>query len=102
MLSSIFSALNNKGSASASEILTGALKEYGVATVVGEKSFGKGSVQEVVPVNDETSIKITIANWLTPKGVWISKQGITPDVIVKNTSTKVDAQMNKALEILKK
>lgn len=94
--------LINKGSASASEILTGALKEYGVATVVGEKSFGKGSVQEVVPVNDETSIKITIANWLTPKGVWISKQGITPDVIVKNTSTKVDAQMNKALEILKK
>lgn len=94
--------LINKGSASASEILTGALKEYGVATVVGETSFGKGSVQEVIPVNDETSIKVTVANWLTPKGVWISKQGIVPDVVVKNTSTKIDAQMNKALEILKK
>jgi carboxyl-terminal processing protease len=94
--------LINKGSASASEILTGALKEYKVATVVGETSFGKGSVQQVVPINDETSLKITIANWLTPNGVWISKQGITPDVIVKNTSTKVDSQMNKALEILKK
>ena len=94
--------LINKGSASASEILTGALKEHKIATIVGETSFGKGSVQQVVPINDETSLKITIANWLTPNGVWISKQGITPDVIVKNTSLKVDAQMNKALEILKK
>jgi carboxyl-terminal processing protease len=94
--------LINKGSASASEILTGALKEYGIATVIGETSFGKGSVQQVVPINEETSLKITIANWLTPNGVWISKQGITPDIIVKNTSSKVDTQFNKALEIVKK
>lgn len=94
--------LINKGSASASEILTGALKEYKVATVIGETSFGKGSVQEIVPVNDETSIKITVANWLTPNGVWISKQGITPDIVIKNTNLKIDAQFNKALEIVKK
>lgn len=94
--------LINKGSASASEILTGALKEYKIATVVGETSFGKGSVQEIVPVNEETSIKITVANWLTPNGVWISKQGITPDIVIKNTNLKIDTQFNKALEIVKK
>ena len=94
--------LINKGSASASEILTGALQEHKIATVIGEKSFGKGSVQEVIPVNNETSIKITVANWLTPNGNSISKQGINPDIIVKNANAKIDSQMNKTLEILKK
>lgn len=94
--------LIDKGSASASEIVTGALKEYKIATVVGEKSFGKGSVQELVPIDDKTSLKITIADWLTPNGVSISKEGINPDIVIRNTNTKVDAQFNKALEIVNK
>lgn len=94
--------LIDKGSASASEIVTGALKEYKIATVVGEKSFGKGSVQELVPIDENTSLKITIADWLTPNGVSISKEGISPDFVVKNTNSKVDSQLNKALEILNK
>lgn len=94
--------LINKGSASASEILTGALQEHKIATVVGEQSFGKGSVQEVVNIDSQTALKITVANWLTPNGTTISKQGITPDIIVKNKNPKVDSQLNKALEILKK
>ncbi len=95
------------GSASASEILAGALREHGVAKLVGEKTFGKGSVQEVVDLTLDTSLKITIARWLTPNGVSISEEGLKPDVEVKNVEPKegqkpVDAQMNKAVEILNK
>ncbi len=92
------------GSASASEILTGALKENGVATVVGEQSYGKGSVQELIPITADTSLKITVAKWLTPKGNSISKLGITPDVIVKPDAKnpKNDVQLKKAIEILNK
>jgi carboxyl-terminal processing protease len=94
------------GSASASEILAGALSENGVATLVGTKTFGKGSVQELVNITPDTSLKVTIANWLTPKGRWISKEGITPDYVVPITDAdiknKVDAQMNKAVELLSK
>ncbi len=93
------------GSASASEILAGALKEYGIATLVGEKTFGKGSVQELVDITPETSLKVTVAKWLTPNGVSISLKGIDPDVIVpftlKDYEAKKDPQMNKAVEILK-
>jgi carboxyl-terminal processing protease len=98
--------LINQGSASASEILAGALSEYGLATLVGEKSFGKGSVQELVPVTEDTSLKITIAHWLTPSGRSISKEGLEPDIEVKLTKEDLaagrDPQMEKALEILLK
>jgi len=96
--------LINSGSASASEILAGALKENGVATLVGETSYGKGSVQELVPVTRDTSLKITVAKWLTPKGNSISKVGITPDIVVKpdTKNPKNDTQLKKAIEILNK
>lgn len=94
------------GSASASEILAGALRSHKIATLVGEKTFGKGSVQELVKITDDTSLKVTIANWLTPDGISISKQGITPDVVVKMTAKDVekekDPQMDKAVLLLSK
>ena len=70
------------GSASASEILAGALREHNVATVIGAKTFGKGSVQELVKLSGDTGIKITVARWLTPLGNSISDVGIKPDILV--------------------
>ncbi len=101
-----FVILIDGGSASASEILAGALREHGVATLVGTQSFGKGSVQELVEITDDTSLKVTIARWLTPNGNSISFKGITPDVVVKldeeaYKKDKTDTQLEKALEILK-
>ncbi len=94
------------GSASASEILAGALHEQGVAKLVGTQSFGKGSVQELVPITSDTSLKVTIARWLTPNGTSISHNGLTPDVVVKLDEAEFkkgnDNQLNKALEILNK
>lgn len=96
--------LINRGSASASEILAGALQEHGIATLVGETSFGKGSVQELIPITSDTSLKVTIARWLTPKGNTISETGITPDIEVKITKEDLekqkDPQFDKAVEIL--
>lgn len=93
------------GSASASEILAGALHDNGVATLVGTQSFGKGSVQELVPITPTTSLKVTIAKWLTPKGISISHQGIMPDVIIPIdekafAANGTDVQLNKAVQIL--
>lgn len=92
------------GSASASEILAGALSEHGIATIVGTKTFGKGSVQELIPITSETSIKVTVARWLTPNGVSISHEGIKPAVEVPftaaDTAAKKDPQMEKAIELL--
>ncbi len=81
--------LVNKGSASASEILAGALREYNKAILVGDKTFGKGSVQELIPITDETSLKITVAHWLTPMGNSISEGGLTPDILVETDSENV-------------
>jgi carboxyl-terminal processing protease len=74
--------LVNKGSASASEIVSGALQEYDIATLIGTQTFGKGSVQELVEINPETSLKVTIARWLTPLGRSISDGGLTPDITI--------------------
>ncbi|HEY4487050.1 MAG TPA: S41 family peptidase, partial [Candidatus Paceibacterota bacterium] len=96
--------LVDSGSASASEILAGALQEHGKATLVGEKTFGKGSVQELLKVTPETSLKLTIAQWKTPLGNHISKGGLTPDFEIKRTpedrTAGRDPQLEKAVEIL--
>ena len=100
-----FVVLVDGGSASASEILAGALKEHGIATLVGEKTFGKGSVQELIDITPETSLKVTVARWLTPNGTSISISGLEPDIKVpytlKDFEAKRDPQMDKAVEILK-
>ncbi|MEK7460275.1 MAG: S41 family peptidase [Patescibacteria group bacterium] len=96
--------LINEGSASASEILAGALNEHGIANLVGEKSFGKGSVQELIEITPETSLKVTIARWLTPNGHSISENGLEPDVKVEFTKAdiknKYDRQLETAAKIL--
>lgn len=101
-----FVILVDGGSASASEILAGALSEHGVAKLVGDKTFGKGSVQEVVPLTDNTFLKITVARWLTPNGHSINENGLEPEYKVKVTQSdidkKIDAQLNKAVEVLTK
>jgi len=98
--------LINEGSASASEILAGALKDNrDNVTLIGEKSYGKGSVQELIPVGKDTAVKITVARWLTPKGQQINTVGISPDIEIKLTlddvKEKRDTQINKAFEVLK-
>lgn len=94
------------GSASASEILAGALQDYGLATLVGQKTYGKGSVQEYLKVTPTTGLKVTIARWLTPLGRSISVNGLTPDVEVKisedDFKNKIDPQEKKAIEMLLK
>jgi len=96
--------LINNGSASASEILAGALADYNIATLVGETSFGKGSVQEIIPLTKEVGLKLTVAYWYTPKNKSISKGGLTPEYIVKPTEEdlkkNLDPQLKKALSIL--
>lgn len=94
--------LMNNGSASASEILAGALAEHGVAEIVGTQSFGKGSVQELIPLSDGSSVKITVAKWFTPNGVSISEKGIMPKYVVneKASDKNNDPTLQKALTLL--
>ena len=97
--------LINQGSASASEILAGALRDQRKIKLVGEKSFGKGTVQELVNLHDESSMKITIAHWVLPSGKILEDGGLVPDVEVKMTDedieNKRDPQLEKALEMAK-
>lgn len=93
--------LVNGGSASAAEILAGALKDYNRAKLVGEKTFGKGTVQAPEQFSDGSGLHVTIAKWLLPNGNNIHKIGVDPDVEVKNDSNqKEDLQLNKAIEVL--
>ena len=96
--------LINQGSASASEIVAGSLSDHNVATTVGSKTFGKGSIQNVVSITPDTSLKVTVAEWLTPDRVSFDGDGIDPDVEVEITREDVekgiDPQFEKALEVL--
>ncbi len=91
----------NGGSASAAEILSGALHDHGFAKLLGEKSFGKGSVQELVDLPGGSAVKVTIAKWITPNGVNLNHNGLDPDIPVKLTADDVtagkDPQMDAAL-----
>lgn len=96
--------LINGGSASAAEILAGALKDHGYTDLLGEQSFGKGSVQEIMDLPGNSAMKVTIAKWVTPGGVNLSEHGLKPDVEVKMTEDDFkegrDPQMDKALELV--
>ena len=97
--------LINRGSASASEIVAGALQDHKRAIIIGEKSYGKGSVQTVFPLNDKSAIRLTTALYYTPSGDSIHKVGITPDIEVlndQNSENKIDNQLNYALDLLTK
>jgi len=97
--------LINQGSASASEILAGALRDNRGVKLIGEKTFGKGSVQELAELKGGSSLKITVAKWLTPKGVSINEQGLEPDIKIEMTEKDFeegkDSQLDKAVEVIK-
>lgn len=97
--------LINQGSASASEIVAGALRDIKNVKLVGEKSFGKGTVQRVDDLTDGSGLHITTAKWLTPRGTWVNDSGLKPDVEVERTDKDFeedkDPQLDKALEIIK-
>jgi len=86
------------GSASASEILAGALSQHGIASLMGQTTFGKGSVQELVDLPDGSSLKVTIARWLTPDGTSISVDGLDPDVFIERTPEQIMADEDPQLE----
>jgi len=90
--------LTDGGSASASEILAGALSQQGVATLIGKTTFGKGSVQELVDLPKGSSLKVTIARWFTPDGTSISVDGLAPDIEVHRTPEQVMADEDPQLE----
>lgn len=94
--------LINKGSASASEIVSGALRDNKRAQLVGETSFGKGTIQQAMDLGNNAGLHVTIAKWLTPNGTWVHGKGLTPDVSVNLDSKDPshDTQLEKAIDIL--
>jgi carboxyl-terminal processing protease len=98
--------LIDEGSASASEIVAGALRDNGAAKLIGVKSFGKGSVQQLEDLGDGSMLKVTVARWYTPNGKNIDKQGISPDKEVKLSADDIknsrDPQLDAAIAELKK
>jgi len=97
--------LINQGSASAAEILAGALRDNREIKLIGEKSFGKGSVQEPINLEDSSMLKLTIAKWLTPNETSIDNTGLIPDIKVEMSEEDYqndrDPQLDKAIEIIK-
>ncbi len=97
--------LTNQGTASASEILAGALRDNRSTLIIGEKSFGKGSIQELEELREGSSLKITIAKWLTPNGKGLTDVGLEPDIKVEITDEdykqEKDPQLDKAIEVIK-
>ncbi len=94
--------LVNKGSASASEIVAGAIQDYARGPIIGEQSYGKGSVQTVMDLSDGSGLIITTAKYYTPKGRTINKVGVTPDIkVAQPAGDATDAQLNKALDVLR-
>ena len=99
--------LINQGSASASEIVSGALKDHKRAILLGEKSFGKGSVQSIIPLKNQGGLRLTTARYYLPSGESIHEKGVEPDVTVKRNkedfkiNTKTDNQLNYALKLFK-
>ena len=94
--------LVNGNSASASEIFAGAIKDYGVGTLIGTQTFGKGIVQSLFPLSDGSAIKVTVSRYYTPAGNNIHEVGITPDIILeKDTESEEDNQLQKAIDVLK-
>ena len=98
--------LINNGSASASEIVAGALKDHKRAIILGENSYGKGSVQSIIPLKNKGALRLTIAKYYLPSGKSISEVGVTPDIEVsENTenfkfNSETDNQLNFALKLL--
>ncbi len=97
--------LINQGSASGSEIVAGAIVDRGRGILIGEESFGKGSVQEIENFMYDTSLRITVAHWLTPSGKSISEEGLEPNIEIQMTDEDYevdrDPQLDKAIEYLK-
>ncbi|MEJ2441657.1 MAG: S41 family peptidase, partial [Patescibacteria group bacterium] len=93
----------NGGSASASEILAGALRDVADITLIGETTFGKGTIQEPQEFENGAGLHITTARWLTPSGYWVNDKGLEPDIVIEdNTDTPEDEQLQEALNLLKK
>lgn len=99
----VLAVLVNEGSASASEIVAGAMKDNGRGILVGQKTFGKGSVQTVLPMRDGSALRITTAEYFTPKGISIHKQGIMPDIdALRESDSELNAEKNKAEDVFEK
>ncbi len=94
--------LINRASASAAEIVAGTLQDFGKAVIIGETSYGKGTIQDVVPFSDGSTLRITIAKWLTAKGQDINKHGITPDLEVEITEQDIKNAFDSQLDAAKK